>query len=85
MITRTQAIALFGSAVELAAALGYTSRHAVYMWPKDGAIPEGAFLKIRFQLKPGAFDAAGDLLPGAIEAPAKPAEQGASPSKKEAA
>lgn len=81
MITRTQAIALFGSAVELAAALGYTSRHAVYMWPKDGAIPEGAFLKIRFQLKPDAFDADGSLR----EAPAQPAEQGANASKTKAA
>lgn len=62
MLTRTQAIALFGSAVELAAALGYKSRHAVYMWPKDGAIPEGAFMKIRFQLKPESFGANGELL-----------------------
>lgn len=66
MITRQQAIELFGSAVQLADALGYTSRHAVYMWPKDGAIPEGAYMKIRYQLKPEAFDAQGKLI-----APAK--------------
>lgn len=61
MITRAQAIHLFGSAVNLANALGYASRHAVYMWPKDGAIPEAAFLKIRYQLKPEAFDSKGRL------------------------
>lgn len=61
MLTRTQAINLFGSAVSLAQALGYKSRHAVYMWPKDDAIPEAAFLKIRYQLKPDAFDKRGQL------------------------
>jgi hypothetical protein len=61
MLTRTQAIKLFGSAINLAGALGYTSRHAVYMWPKDASIPEAAFLKIRYQLKPEAFDANGNL------------------------
>ena len=64
MLTRQQAIDLFGSAIKLADALGYTSRHAVYMWPKEGAIPEGAFLKIRFQLKPEAFDGDGNLIAG---------------------
>lgn len=63
MITRQQALALYdGSAVRLADALGYTSRHAVYMWPKDGAIPEGAYLKLRYQLKPECFDEAGALV-----------------------
>lgn len=62
MITRQQAIDLFGSAIQLAADLGYTSRHAIYMWPKDGPIPEGAFLKIRYQLKPDAFDGDGKLI-----------------------
>lgn len=61
MITRQQAINLFGSAVALAEALGYTSRHAIYMWPKTGHIPEGAYLKIRYQLKPEAFSDAGTL------------------------
>lgn len=62
MITRQQAINLFGSAVAVAEALGYTSRHAIYMWPKTGRIPEGAYLKIRYELKPDAFDAAGNLI-----------------------
>jgi hypothetical protein len=63
MINRSQAIELFGSAVALAAALGYSSRHAVYMWPKGEGehIPESAYLKIRYQLKPEAFDASGRL------------------------
>lgn len=62
MISRQQAIDLFGSAIALAAALGYVSRHAVYMWPKAGPIPNEPYLKIRYQLKPEAFDAAGNLI-----------------------
>lgn len=61
MITRQQAINLFGSAVNLASALGYKSRHAVYMWPKTGRIPDEPFLKIRYQLRPEAFNADGSL------------------------
>lgn len=61
MLTRQQAIDLFGSAIKLADALGYTSRHAVYMWPKKGAIPEGPYLKIRYELKPEAFNKDGSL------------------------
>lgn len=70
MITRQEAIDLFGSAIHLAAALGYTSRHAVYMWPKQGPIPEGPFLKIRYELKPEAFTADGSLR-SRVDAPAK--------------
>lgn len=66
MITRKQAIDLFGSAVRLAEDLGYVSRHAVYMWPKEGPIPEKAWLKIRYELRPDAFDGDGELLPDAI-------------------
>lgn len=62
MLTRQQAINLFGSAITLAEKLGYKSRHAIYMWPKTGPIPEGPYLKIRYQLKPDAFDAAGKLI-----------------------
>jgi len=61
MLTRQQAIELFGSAVKLAEALGYTSRHAVYMWPKEGPIPNEPFMRIRYQLKPEAFKADGTL------------------------
>ncbi len=62
MISRQQAIDLYGSASALADALGYTSRHAVYMWPKDGPIPNEPYLRLRYQLKPEAFDADGGLL-----------------------
>ena len=62
MITRQQAIDLYGSAVELAAALGYASRHAVYMWPKTGAIPNEPYMRLRYELKPECFDASGKIL-----------------------
>lgn len=73
MITRQQAIDLYGSAVLLADALGYTSRHAIYMWPKTGPIPEGPYLKLRYQLKPKAFDARGNLIRSKPEAKPKAA------------
>ena len=63
MITRQQALALYGgSAAKLAEALGYTSRHAVYMWPKEGCIPREPYLRIRYELKPEAFDVDGNLV-----------------------
>lgn len=71
MITRQQAIDLYGSVVDLAKALGYTTRHAVYMWPKQGPIPEGPYLKLRYQLRPEAFDDTGSVLPS------RPAERAA--------
>lgn len=62
MITREQAVALYnGSVAALAKDLGYTSRHAVYMWDKVAPIPESAYLKLRYQLKPEAFDTRGRL------------------------
>lgn len=61
MITRQQAIDLYGSAVDLAAALGYASRHAVYMWPKDSAIPNEPYLRLRYELKPERFNKDGSL------------------------
>lgn len=61
MITRQQAIDLYGSAAKLADALGYTSRHAVYMWPKAGAIPREPYLRLRYELKPEAFDVKGNV------------------------
>lgn len=72
MITRQQAIDLYGGVPALAAALGYASRHAVYMWPKD-RVPREPYMRLRYELKPEAFDAAGNLLsgaPGALGAPA---------------
>lgn len=71
MITRQQAIDLYGGSVaSLASALGYKSRHAVYMWPKQGAIPEWAYLKLRYELKPKAFNRDGTLKDAAQEAAA---------------
>jgi hypothetical protein len=64
MITRQQAIDLFGSAAALAEALGYTSRHAVYMWPK-GRVPNEPYLRLRYQLRPEAFDMEGNYIPSA--------------------
>lgn len=62
MITRQQAFDLYGgSAVELAQALGYKSRHAVYMWPKDGPIPSEPYLRLRYELKPECFGKDGRL------------------------
>lgn len=62
MITRQQAIDLYsGSVAKLADALGYKSRHAVYMWPKEGTIPEWAYLKLRYELKAKAFNRDGTL------------------------
>lgn len=55
MITKAEAIKLFGSPELLRKALGLKSRHAVYMWPDTGGIPEVHELKIRYELKPGAF------------------------------
>ena len=69
MLTRQQAIDLFGSVVILSEALGYKSRHAVYMWPKDRPIPEAAYLKIRYQLKPEAFHTDGTLIPSKLRPP----------------
>ena len=59
-ITRQQAIDLYGSVIELAKALGYASRHAVYMWDRDN-IPETPYMKLRYELKPEAFRADGSL------------------------
>jgi hypothetical protein len=62
MITRQQAIDLYeGSVIALATALDCT-RHAIYMWPKVGHIPERPYMKIRYELKPEAFDAKGRIL-----------------------
>lgn len=65
-ITRQQAIDTFGSAAALAEALGYTSRHAVYMWPKD-RIPREPYLRLRYELRPEAFDGEGSYIGPAPE------------------
>ena len=68
MITRQQAVDLYGSAESLAAALGYKSRHAIYMWGgADEPIPELPFLKLRYELRPDAFSEAGEYIGPAPE------------------
>ena len=62
MITRQQAVDLYGSVPKLADALGYTSRHAVYMWGgADAVIPREPYLRLRYELKPEAFNKNGKL------------------------
>lgn len=52
MMTKSEAIALFGSPNALRLALGLKTRQAIYMWPDDKPIPEAHELKIRHVLKP---------------------------------
>lgn len=65
MLTKEEAIELFGSVKELQAALGLKTHSAIYMWKDGEAIPEAHELRIRYQLKPKAFDAQGNLKPAA--------------------
>lgn len=60
MITRNEAVSLYGSVAGLAKALG-VERQAIYLWGKDKPIPEQRYLQLRYQLKPDAFTAAGSL------------------------
>jgi hypothetical protein len=55
MLTKSQAIELFGSVERLRVALGLKSRQAIYMW-RGESIPEAHYLRIRYQLRPEAFD-----------------------------
>lgn len=59
MITRAQAIALYGSVKELQAALGLKTHSAISMWGADRPIPREHYLRLRYELKPEAFTAAG--------------------------
>ena len=54
ILTKEQALALFGDAKTLCAALNIT-RSAFYQWKDGEAIPELQDLKIRHQLKPVLF------------------------------
>lgn len=55
-MTKSEAIALFKNASDLAAQLGI-SRSAVSQWPESAAIPREHELAIRFVLRPDAFGA----------------------------
>lgn len=60
MLTKAQAIELFGSVEKLRAALGLKTRQAIYMWGEN--VPRHHALRIRYELKPGAFDEQGNLI-----------------------
>lgn len=63
MLTKEQAIELFGSVKELQAALGLKTHSAIYMWQDGQPIPDNHALRIRYELRPDAFDANGSLRP----------------------
>lgn len=60
-ITKRQALSLFENSSELAAALGRTPG-AVSHWPLDEPIPQEHALRIRYELRPEAFDLSGQLV-----------------------
>ncbi len=60
-MTKEQAIGLFGSVKGLRDALGLRTRSAIYMWKDGEAIPDTHELRIRYELRPEAFDENGDL------------------------
>ena len=66
-ITKEQAIALFGSRKALQATLGLKSHAAIVMWPDGEPIPDAHALRIRYQLKPEAFDAKGRIKPSHLK------------------
>lgn len=65
-ITKEQAVSLFGTPRQLAAALGITV-HAIYMWGDGKPIPMPRQWQIRL-LRPDAFDSSGQLKAPAGEA-----------------
>jgi len=64
MITKEQAIALYGSVKSLQTALGLKSHTSVYQWEE---IPEVYALRIQFKLRPDAFDDDGNYIGPAPE------------------
>lgn len=70
MLTKRQAIGLYGSVKDLAAALNRT-RAAIYMWRDDRPIPKNAELRLRYELKPESFDANGALVDTSQQASTK--------------
>ncbi len=65
MLTKTDAVALFGSVKALQEALGLKSHATISMWPA-GRIPRVHELEIRYRLRPEAFDAEGNLIAAAV-------------------
>lgn len=61
VLTKEEAIGLFGSVKRLRDALGLRTRSAIYMWKPGEPIPEVHELRIRHELRPDAFDESGTL------------------------
>lgn len=62
MITKRQAIDLYGSVKNLQDALGLKSHATVSMWGDDDSpIPAIHELRLRYELKPECFDESGTL------------------------
>lgn len=66
-ITKEQAIQLFGGRKALQNALGLKSHSAIVMWAAGEPIPEAHALRIRFVLRPEAFDARGRIKPSFLK------------------
>ena len=63
MITKRQAIDLYGSVRDLQTALGLKTHSAISMWGEDDSpIPKVHELRLRHELKPEWFSATGRLL-----------------------
>ena len=54
IITRAQAVAVYGTQKALANALGI-SPQAVSLWKEDAPIPQGHALRLKYELNPEAF------------------------------
>ena len=63
MITKEQAIGLYGGAIKsLQGALGLKTHSAIYMWRDGRPIPTVHFLRLRYELHPEAFDENGNYI-----------------------
>jgi hypothetical protein len=56
IITKRIAVDIFGTQAELARSLGLKSRQNVSRWEWCDPVPEWAYLKIRYVLKPELFN-----------------------------
>lgn len=61
MLTKEQAIGLFGTRKALQKALGLKSHAAIVMWKDGEPIPDVHELRIRYELMPHAFNDDGTL------------------------
>ncbi|HHW4685779.1 MAG TPA: hypothetical protein ACQGQG_10935 [Xylella sp.] len=61
-IFKTEAIRLMGSVKALQIALGLETHSAICMWRNDRYIPDRHYLRLRYQVRPDAFDETGRLI-----------------------